>query len=44
MLKLNFHHLYYFYRIAEAGQFAGAAKRLRIGKRTLGTQLRSLTS
>ena len=40
MLKLNFHHLYYFYRIAEAGQFAGAAKRLRIGQPTLSTQLK----
>jgi LysR family transcriptional regulator, transcriptional activator of nhaA len=40
MLKLNFHHLHYFHVIAEAGQVARAAKRLRIGQPTLSTQLK----
>jgi LysR family transcriptional activator of nhaA len=40
MLKLNFHHLFYFFQIAESGQFARAAKRLRIGQPTLSTQIR----
>ncbi len=40
MLKLNFHHLFYFYLISEEGQVARAAKRLRIGQPTLSTQLK----
>jgi LysR family transcriptional regulator, transcriptional activator of nhaA len=40
MLKLNFHHLYYFYLIAEENQVARAARRLRIGQPTLSTQLK----
>lgn len=40
MLKINFHHLYYFYLIAEEGQVARAANRLRIGQPTLSTQLK----
>src|SRR4051812_46425764 len=40
MLKLNFHHLYYFYMIAEEGQVARAAKRLRTGQPSLSTQLK----
>lgn len=42
MLKLNFHHLYYFHVIAEQGQIARAAKRLRIGQPALSTQLKNL--
>jgi LysR family transcriptional activator of nhaA len=40
MLKLNFHHLYYFHAIAREGQVARAARRLRIGQPTLSTQLK----
>ncbi|HUP58106.1 MAG TPA: LysR family transcriptional regulator [Bdellovibrionota bacterium] len=40
MLKINFHHLYYFYSIAEERQIARAARRLRLGQPTLSTQLK----
>lgn len=40
MLKINFHHLYYFYVIAEERQVARAAHRLRIGQPSLSTQLK----
>ncbi|MEW6055221.1 MAG: LysR family transcriptional regulator [Bdellovibrionota bacterium] len=41
MLKLNFHHLYYFFVIAEERQIARAARRLRIGQPALSTQLKN---
>jgi LysR family transcriptional activator of nhaA len=40
LLKINFHHLYYFYIIAEERQVARAAHRLRIGQPALSTQLK----
>lgn len=39
---LNYHHLYYFYRIVVDGGVNKAAKRLRLSQSTLSTQLRSL--
>lgn len=39
---LNYHHLYYFYRIAEFGSISKAAQFLRIGQPTLSSQLREL--
>lgn len=42
MAWLNYHHLYYFWRIATEGSIAGAAKKLHIGQPTLSTQLRLL--
>ncbi|MFO0664825.1 MAG: LysR family transcriptional regulator [Polyangiaceae bacterium] len=39
---LNYHHLFYFWRIAREGGLARAAERLRLTHSTLSTQLRSL--
>lgn len=39
---LNYHHLYYFYRIAEYGSISKAAQELRIGQPTLSSQLKEL--
>lgn len=39
---LNYHHLFYFYRIAELGSVSRAAEQLRIGQPTLSTQLKEL--
>lgn len=39
---LNYHHLYYFYRIAEFGSVSKAAEMLRVGQPTLSTQLKEL--
>lgn len=42
MLNLNFHHLYYFYRIAEAGTISRAAKELRLSQPALSYQIKYL--
>ena len=42
MAWINYHHLYYFYRIAETGSVSKAAVELRIGQPTLSTQLKEL--
>lgn len=39
---INYHHLYYFLRIAEAGSVSQAAKLLRLGQPTLSLQLKQL--
>lgn len=39
---LNYHHLYYFYRIAEFGSVSRAAVELKIGQPTLSSQLKEL--
>jgi len=39
---LNYHHLYYFYRIVEEGGVNKAAQRLRLSQSTLSAQLRTL--
>lgn len=41
MAWINYHHLYYFYVIAQEGGVAKAAKKLRLGQPTLSTQLKS---
>lgn len=42
MQWLNYHHLYYFWKIATEGSIAKASEKLRIGQPTLSTQLRQL--
>jgi LysR family transcriptional regulator, transcriptional activator of nhaA len=42
MTSLNYHHLYYFYVIAEKGTVSGAAKALRVSQPALSFQLKSL--
>ncbi len=42
MAWLNYHHLYYFYKIAETGSVSRAAEELRIGQPTLSSQLKEL--
>lgn len=39
---LNYHHLYYFYKIVEFGSISQAAKQIRIGQPTLSSQLKEL--
>ncbi|WP_413560134.1 LysR family transcriptional regulator [Bdellovibrio sp. HCB209] len=39
---LNYHHLHYFFTIAQEGSIAKAAERLNIGQPTLSTQLKQL--
>lgn len=39
---LNYHHLYYFYKIVETGSVSKAAEVLRIGQPTLSSQLKEL--
>lgn len=39
---LNYHHLYYFYKIVEFGSISNAALHLRIGQPTLSSQLKEL--
>lgn len=39
---LNYHHLYYFWTIANEGSIAKAAEKLRLGQPTLSTQLKQL--
>lgn len=41
---LNYHHLYYFWTIAEVGTVSGAAKKLRLSQSTLSYQLKELES
>lgn len=42
MRWLNYHHLYYFYRVARAGSIASAARGLRLTHSTLSVQIRDL--
>lgn len=42
MQWLNYHHLYYFWTIANEGTIAKAADKLRLGQPTLSTQLKQL--
>lgn len=42
MLPFNYHHLYYFYVIAQEGSIAKATKKLRLAQPTLSTQLKQL--
>lgn len=44
MIWLNYHHLYYFYKVVEAGSITNAARELRIGQPTLSSQLKELES
>jgi LysR family transcriptional activator of nhaA len=39
---LNYHHLYYFWRVAHEGSLSRAASQLRLSHSTLSTQIRSL--
>lgn len=39
---LNYHHLYYFWRVAREGSLSRAAEQLRLSHSTLSTQIRSL--
>lgn len=39
---LNYHHLYYFYRVARAGSLAAAARELHVTHSTLSVQVREL--
>ena len=39
---LNYHHLYYFWTIAQEGSIARAAEKLNVGQPTLSTQLKQL--
>ncbi|MDA9101366.1 LysR family transcriptional regulator [Omnitrophica bacterium] len=39
MIPLNYHHLYYFYVIAEEGSVTGAAQKLRLAQSSLSMQL-----
>lgn len=39
MLKLNYHHLYYFYITAQQGSISGAAKKLNITPQTISGQI-----
>lgn len=40
MIPFNYHHLYYFYVIAEEGSVTGAAKKLRLSQSSLSMQLK----
>lgn len=42
MAWLNYHHLYYFYRVARAGSLAAAARELHVTHSTLSVQVREL--
>jgi LysR family transcriptional activator of nhaA len=42
MLGLNYHHLYYFYRVARAGGVSAASRDLRVAQPTISVQLRQL--
>src|SRR6187431_748149 len=42
MIPFNFHHLYYFYTIAQAGSVSKAAKELRLSQPALSYQLKRL--
>ncbi len=42
MRSLNYHHLYYFYRVARAGSIAAAARELHVTHSTLSVQIRDL--
>ena len=40
MIPFNYHHLYYFYVIAQEGSITKASKQLRLAQPTLSTQLK----
>lgn len=40
MIPFNYHHLYYFYVIAQAGSISGACEQLRLAQPTLSAQLK----
>jgi LysR family transcriptional activator of nhaA len=42
MMGLNYHHLYYFYRVARAGGVSAASRDLRVAQPTISVQLRQL--
>lgn len=42
MIPLNYHHLYYFYRVARAGSIAGACRRLLLAQPTVSAQIAQL--
>ena len=42
MRWLNYHHLYYFHRVARAGSLASAARELHVAHSTLSVQIREL--
>lgn len=42
MAWLNYHHLYYFFRVARAGSLAAASRELRVAHSTLSVQIREL--
>lgn len=42
MIPFNFHHLYYFYKVAEEGSISKAAKTLRLSQPTLSLQLKQI--
>lgn len=44
MIQLNYHHLYYFYVVAQAGSIAKATDRLHLAQPTISSQLRELES
>lgn len=44
MIPFNFHHLYYFYKVAEEGSVSRAAKALRLAQPTLSQQLKQFES
>lgn len=41
---LNYHHLYYFWKVAQEGSLSRAAEQLRLSHSTLSTQIRTLES
>jgi len=44
MIPFNYHHLYYFYTIAQSGSVSLAAKELRLAQPTLSAQLKQFES
>lgn len=42
MLGLNYHHLFYFYRVARAGGVSAASRELRVAQPTISVQIRQL--
>jgi LysR family transcriptional activator of nhaA len=39
---LNYHHLYYFWRVARAGSISRAGRELRLSQPTISNQLKTL--
>lgn len=44
MAKLNYHHLYYFWRVAKAGNLTETAKNLHVSQSALSSQIKQLES